>query len=86
MPSTFTVRLYRREKGSLQGDFYEYTPEGLLKSAISERMAYSYTYDAMGRLSKKSASGRTLLSLEYDGNGNRDPPDRRNGKNHRVPL
>ena len=34
-------------------------------------MAYSYTYDAMGRLSKKSASGRTLLSLEYDGNGNR---------------
>ena len=63
--------LYRREKGSLQGDFYEYTPEGLLKSAISGRMAYSYTYDAMGRLSKKSASGRTLLSLEYDGNGNR---------------
>ena len=63
--------LYRREKGSLQGDFYEYTPEGLLKSAISGHMAYSYTYDAMGRLSKKSASGRTLLSLEYDGNGNR---------------
>ena len=63
--------LYRREKGSLQGDFYEYTPEGLLKSAISEHMAYSYTYDAMGRLSKKSASGRTLLSLDYDGNGNR---------------
>ena len=63
--------LYRREKGSLQGDFYEYTPEGLLKSAISERMAYSYTYDAMGRLSKKSASGRMLLSLDYDGNGNR---------------
>ena len=63
--------LYRREKGSLQGDFYEYTPEGLLKSAISGRMAYSYTYDAMGRLSKKSASGRTLLSLDYDGNGNR---------------
>ena len=26
--------LYRREKGSLQGDFYEYTPEGLLKSEI----------------------------------------------------
>ena len=63
--------LYRREKGSLQGDFYEYTPEGLLKSAISGHMAYSYTYDAMGRLSKKSASGRTLLSLDYDGNGNR---------------
>ena len=70
MPSTFTVRCSdRREKGSLQGDFYEYTPEGLLKSAISGRMAYSYTYDAIGRLSKKSASGRTLLSLEYDGNG-----------------
>ena len=63
--------LYRREKGSLQGDFYEYTPEGLLKSFISERMAYTYIYDAMGCLSKKSASGRTLLSLEYDGNGNR---------------
>ena len=63
--------LYRREKGSLQGDFYEYTPEGLLKSAISERMAYSYTYDAMGRMKEKTASGRRLLSLEYDKNGNR---------------
>ena len=37
--------LYQREKGRLQGDFYEYTPEGLLKSAISGRMSYSYTYD-----------------------------------------
>ena len=63
--------LYRRERGSLQEDFYEYTSEGLLKSAISERMSCSYTYDAMGHLSKKSANGRTRLSLEYDGNGNR---------------
>ena len=57
---------------------YTYTPEGLLKSAISSACAsgaqvgmhYSYRYDAMGRLQEKSASGRTLLTLEYDLNGN----------------
>ena len=61
---------------------YEYTPEGLLKSAISHGsvpgapnvctlgMRYSYEYDAMGRLTRKSASGRTLLAMSYDLNGN----------------
>ena len=33
-------------------------------------MRYSYAYDSMGRLAEKSASGRTLLSLAYDLNGN----------------
>ena len=33
-------------------------------------MRYSYEYDTMGRLTKKSASGRTLLSFAYDLNGN----------------
>ena len=62
--------LYRREKGSPLGDTYAYTPEGLLKSAISGGMRYSYTYDAMGRLKEKSASGRRLLAFDYDRNGN----------------
>ena len=33
-------------------------------------MRYSYEYDAMGRLTRKSASGRTLLAMSYDLNGN----------------
>ena len=49
---------------------YEYTPESLLKSAISGGMRYSYTYDIMGRLREKRASGRKLLSFVYDRNGN----------------
>lgn len=51
-------------------DRYEYTPEGLLQSAISQGMRYSYAYDALGRLTEKRASGRTLLSFQYDLNGN----------------
>jgi len=49
---------------------YEYTPEGLLKSAISQGMRYSYAYDEIGRLIEKKASGRTLLAFQYDQNGN----------------
>ena len=62
--------LYRRVKNDTLGDFYEYTPEGLLKSAVSGGMRYAYEYDEMERLVRKSASGRTLLSMSYDKNGN----------------
>ena len=34
-------------------------------------MRYAYEYDEMGRMIRKSASGRTLLALEYDKNGNK---------------
>lgn len=34
-------------------------------------MRYAYEYDEMGRMTRKSASGRTLLALEYDRNGNK---------------
>ena len=34
-------------------------------------MRYAYDYDAMGRMIRKSASGRTLLALAYDKNGNK---------------
>jgi len=90
--TTYTYNLYgsltgRRAQnpevpGTKLSEAYEYTPEGLLKSAISSGsapgapnvytmgMRYSYEYDAMGRLTKKSASGRTLLSFSYDLNGN----------------
>ena len=63
--------LFKKEKDGAQGDFYEYTPEGLLKCAISDGMRYAYDYDAMGRMIRKSASGRTLLALEYDKSGNK---------------
>ena len=63
--------LFKKEKDGAQGDFYEYTPEGLLKCAISDGMRYAYDYDEMGRMIRKSASGRTLLALEYDKNGNK---------------
>ena len=36
----------------------------------ADGMRYSYTYDAMGRMTEKKASGRTLLSFTYDKNGN----------------
>lgn len=63
--------LFKRAKDGTLGDFYEYTPEGLLKGAISAGMRYSYEYDGMGRLVRKSASGRTLLAMAYDKNGNK---------------
>ena len=90
--TTYTYNLYgsltgRRAQnpqapGTKLSEAYEYTPEGLLKSAISSGsapgapnvytmgMRYSYEYDAMGRLTKKAASGRILLSFAYDLNGN----------------
>ena len=67
----YDAPLFRREKGSALGDYYEYTPEGLLKCAISGGMRYAYQCDEMGRIIGKSASGRTLLALTYDKNGNK---------------
>lgn len=63
--------LFKRAKDGSLGDFYEYTPEGLLKCAVSAGMRYAYEYDGMGRLARKSASGRTLLAMTYDKNGNK---------------
>jgi len=62
--------LYRRVKDGTEEESYQYTPEGLMKAAISAGMHYSYEYDAMGRITRKSASGRTLLAYGYDLNGN----------------
>ena len=67
----YDAPLFRKEKGSALGDYYEYTPEGLLKCAISGGMRYAYQCDEMGRIIGKSASGRTLLALTYDKNGNK---------------
>ncbi|MCC5463781.1 RHS repeat domain-containing protein [Pelosinus baikalensis] len=50
---------------------YEYHPDGKLKAAISQGMRYGYRYYADGRLQEKAASGRRLLSYEYDLNGNK---------------
>ena len=65
-----TERRAVKTDGTELADRYEYTPEGLLRSAISQGMRYGYTYDALGRLTEKKASGRTLLSFQYDLNGN----------------
>ncbi len=62
---------FRRVKGKPLSEDYEYTKEGLLKSATQSGMRYSYNYDVMGRLTSKKASGKTLLSFEYDKNGNK---------------
>ena len=50
---------------------YEYYPDGSIKAAIAEGMYYSYSYYNSGKLKEKSASGKRLLSYEYDLNGNK---------------
>ena len=45
---------------------YGYTPEGRLSYAIGGGMRYDYVYDEAGHLMEKQASGRTLLSYEYN--------------------
>ena len=57
-------RARKPEETEELSEVYEYTQEGLLKSAISQGMRYSYTYDVMDRLLRKMASGRTLLALD----------------------
>ncbi|MGN0161105.1 MAG: contractile injection system protein, VgrG/Pvc8 family, partial [Lachnospiraceae bacterium] len=72
--TTYDYNLYGNLLNRRAGELfekYEYTPEGLLKSAISQGMRYSYEYDDMDRIARKMASGRKLLSYEYDQNGNR---------------
>lgn len=65
-----TERTAKKTDGTELSDRYEYTTEGLLKSAIAQGMRYNYVYDILGRLTEKKASGRTLLSFQYDRNGN----------------
>ena len=59
------------EKKSNLRENYEYYPDGSIKSAIAEGMHYSYSYYNSGKLKEKSASGKRLLSYEYDLNGNK---------------
>ena len=59
------------EKKSNLRENYKYYPDGSIKSAIAEGMHYSYSYYNSGKLKEKSASGKRLLSYEYDLNGNK---------------
>ncbi|MBQ9140371.1 MAG: RHS repeat-associated core domain-containing protein [Lachnospiraceae bacterium] len=72
----YTYNMYgsMTSRRSQSGDINEnfgYYPDGKLKTAIGGGMRYDYRYDVMGRLSEKSASGRTLLKYGYDLNGNK---------------
>ena len=62
---------YRKTKDNSLQEVYTYSKDGYLESAISNGMQYNYTYDIMGRIASKKASGRTLISYEYDRNGNK---------------
>ncbi|MCX4299536.1 MAG: YD repeat-containing protein [Lachnospiraceae bacterium] len=66
----YGVPLYRRVKNRILEESYQYTPEGFMKAAISSGMYYSYEYNKMGQIAKKSVSGRTLLTYNYDLNEN----------------
>ena len=59
------------DKKSNLRENYKYYPDGSIKSAIAEGMYYSYSYYSSGKLKEKSASGKRLLSYEYDLNGNK---------------
>ena len=63
--------LYRKTKDNSLQEIYTYSKDGYLQSAISNGMQYNYTYDIMGRIASKTASGRNLISYEYDKNGNK---------------
>ena len=58
-----------REAGLTES--WEYSPQGLLTSAIGGGMRYEYAYYTHGSLKEKRASGRTLLSYTYDADGRR---------------
>ena len=63
--------LNRKTKNNSLQEIYEYSKEGYLISSISNGMKYNYTYDIMGRIESKKASGRTLIAYKYDRNGNK---------------
>ncbi|MCB2355755.1 RHS repeat domain-containing protein [Clostridium estertheticum] len=49
---------------------YNYNEDGTLKNAYTGNMLYEYSFNDEGMLESKSASGRTLLSYDYDKNNN----------------
>ncbi len=54
--------LYRKTKDNSLQEIYTYSKDGYLENDISNGMQYNYTYDIMGRIVSKSASGRTLIN------------------------
>ncbi|MHC1686054.1 MAG: RHS repeat domain-containing protein [Clostridiaceae bacterium] len=49
---------------------FEYNSDGTLSKAITSGMAYSYSYTEDSMLKSKSTCGKTLISYDYDKNGN----------------
>ena len=72
MYGSLTMRTGQKEGTSERiSESFQYYPDGRLKTAIAGGMRYEYTYDVRGRLKRKSASGRELISYGYDLNGNK---------------
>ncbi|MBQ2801756.1 MAG: hypothetical protein IJF03_10220, partial [Lachnospiraceae bacterium] len=61
----------REHKESGLQEIYGYRKDGSLAFAIGGGMRYDYTYYPDGRLHEKKASGKVLLSFQYDLNGNK---------------
>ena len=74
--TTYTYNMYhdlvrREHKASGLQEVYGYRKDGSLAYAIGGGMRYDYTYYPDGSLHEKKASGKTLLSFQYDLNGNK---------------
>ena len=74
--TTYAYNMYhdpvrREHKTSGLQEAYGYRKDGSLAYAIGGGMRYDYTYYLDGSLHEKKASGKTLLSFQYDLNGNR---------------
>ncbi len=74
--TTYAYNMYhdpvrREHKASGLQEAYGYRKDGSLAYAIGGGMRYDYAYYPDGSLHEKKASGKVLLSFQYDLNGNR---------------
>ncbi len=62
-------RAYTKDNQESVCESFSYNPDGTLRTAISNGMAYSCSYTPNGWIKSKEASGRTLIRYDYDRNG-----------------
>ncbi|MHC1686048.1 MAG: RHS repeat-associated core domain-containing protein [Clostridiaceae bacterium] len=61
---------FRKDKTGRLWETFEYNSDGTLSKALTSGMAYSYSYTEDSMLKSKSTCGKTLISYDYDKNGN----------------